>query len=43
MPLPAAIDEGDHLLISGMGAYCQSLSTRFNGYGVRDVVTVQGL
>lgn len=43
MPLPVSVDEGDHLLIHGMGAYCQSLSTRFNGYGVRDVVTVQGL
>lgn len=43
MPLPACVDEGDHLLIHGMGAYSQSLSTRFNGYGLHDVVTVQGL
>lgn len=43
MPLPAEIDEGDHIVICGMGAYVQVLSTGFNGYGQHDVVTVQAL
>ena len=28
--------EGDHVLIAGMGAYTRSLSTGFNGYGLRE-------
>ena len=40
LALPGDLQEGDYLLISGMGAYSQSLSTGFNGYGLRDVVTV---
>ncbi|MFB9148217.1 type III PLP-dependent enzyme [Roseovarius ramblicola] len=43
LPLPGDIEEGDHLLIDGMGAYTRSLSTPFNGYGLRDVVTVARL
>jgi len=31
--LPRDIAEGDYLLLPGMGAYCQSISTQFNGYG----------
>ncbi len=38
-----APQEGDHVLIAGMGAYSRALSTRFNGYGLRDVVTVSRL
>ena len=41
--LPGDLAEGDHILISGMGAYTRSLSTGFNGYGLRDVVTVARL
>lgn len=43
LPLPADMEEGDHVLIAGMGAYSRALSTRFNGYGLRDVVTVARL
>jgi len=43
MPLPGDMAAGDHLLIAGMGAYTRSLSTGFNGYGLRDVVTVARL
>jgi len=43
LPLPGDMEEGDHVLIAGMGAYTRSLATRFNGYGVRDVVTVARL
>lgn len=43
LPLPEDLAEGDYLLIAGMGAYSRSLSTDFNGYGLRDVVTVARL
>lgn len=43
LPLPEDLDEGDYLLIPGMGAYTRSLSTDFNGYGLREVVTVAQL
>lgn len=33
VPLPADLNEGDHLLIGGMGAYTGALVTGFNGYG----------
>lgn len=32
---------GDYVLFAGMGAYSVAMSTRFNGYGLHDVVTVQ--
>ena len=31
--LPADVREGDYLFCPGMGAYSQSIATRFNGYG----------
>lgn len=43
MPLPETIAEGDYVLIRAMGAYCASISTRFNGYGTQDVLTVAEL
>jgi ornithine decarboxylase len=43
LPLPADIEEGDHILFAGMGAYTRSLTTRFNGYGLSEVVTVTSL
>ncbi len=41
--LPAAIAEGDFVLIRAMGAYSASLSTGFNGYGLQEMVTVAAL
>lgn len=38
--LPADMQEGDYVLFDGMGAYSVAMSTRFNGYGLHDVVTV---
>ncbi len=43
LPLPEDLADGDHILIAGMGAYTRCLSTSFNGYGLRDVVTVAQL
>ena len=43
MPLPKGITEGDYVLFGGMGAYAQSLSTGFNGYGLGAPVTVATL
>ncbi|MEI4232362.1 type III PLP-dependent enzyme [Roseovarius sp. D22-M7] len=43
LPLPGDLADGDHILIAGMGAYTRSVSTAFNGYGLRDVVTVARL
>lgn len=42
LELPADTQVGDYLLMAGMGAYSVAMSTVFNGYGLRDVVTVQG-
>lgn len=33
VPLPADIEEGDHVLFHGMGAYSTVTNTRFNGFG----------
>jgi len=41
--LPSDSQQGDYVLFDGMGAYSVAMSTAFNGYGVRDVVTVRGL
>lgn len=43
LPLPGDVAEGDYVLFAGMGAYTRSLTTRFNGYGLGDVVTVARL
>lgn len=40
LPLPADTRAGDYVLFDGMGAYSVAMSTRFNGYGLRDVATV---
>lgn len=40
MHLADDMEPGDYVLFSGLGAYSIALSTRFNGYGVNDVVTV---
>jgi ornithine decarboxylase len=39
--LPGDVVEGDYLLIEGMGAYSTATTTRFNGYGGYEVVTVR--
>lgn len=39
--LPLDIGEGDYLMFAGMGAYSLAIATRFNGYGLRKVITVQ--
>lgn len=41
--LPDDLDEDDYVLFSGMGAYAHATVTRFNGYGVTDMVTVQNI
>lgn len=38
--LPADLEEGDHILFHACGAYSTALSTRFNGYGARRIVTL---
>ena len=40
LALPADTEPGDYVLFAGMGAYSVAMSTAFNGYGLRDVVTV---
>ncbi|WP_371056659.1 type III PLP-dependent enzyme [Rhodosalinus sp. K401] len=40
LPLPGDVAEGDWLVLPAMGAYSAALSTRFNGYGALDRVTV---
>lgn len=39
--MPTDLAEGDFVLFAGMGAYSLALSTRFNGYGPKDPVTVR--
>lgn len=41
--LPEDIQEGDHVVFDGMGAYSLTLATRFNGYGGLQVITVGAL
>lgn len=36
--LPNDLQEGDYLMVSGMGAYSQCLASSFNGYGVSQMV-----
>lgn len=43
LPLSGDLAEGDYVLFAGMGAYSRSLTTRFNGYGLGDPVTVAKL
>jgi len=43
LALPTDTQSGDYVLFEAMGAYSIAMSTGFNGYGVRNVVTVLGL
>ncbi len=40
LALPEDAQAGDYVLFDGMGAYSVAMSTRFNGYGLREVQTV---
>lgn len=40
--LPTDMQVGDYVLFDGLGAYSVAMSTAFNGYGLHDIVTVQG-
>jgi ornithine decarboxylase len=41
--LPDDTAVGDYVLFDAMGAYSIAMSTAFNGYGLRDVISVQSL
>ena len=41
--LPGDLEEGDYLVISGMGAYSTATNTHFNGFGALTVATVMRL
>ncbi|KGM48437.1 type III PLP-dependent enzyme [Pseudooceanicola atlanticus] len=40
VPLPRDLQNGDYVIVSGMGAYSLSIATRFNGYGLDRPVAV---
>jgi len=41
--LPGDIEEGDYVVLSGMGAYSTATNTRFNGFGALAIATVMRL
>lgn len=43
LEVPEDCQPGDYVLFDGMGAYSIAMSTAFNGYGLRDVVSVRRL
>lgn len=43
LPLPTDVAEDDVIVFPAMGAYCAALATRFNGYGVEEVISVMDL
>lgn len=43
MVLPEDLEVGDYILFPAMGAYSVAMSTRFNGFGTSDVVTVRSM
>ncbi len=43
LPLPDDMQAGDYVLFDAMGAYSIAMSTAFNGYGLRDVISTQSL
>jgi len=43
VPLPADMQDGDYIVIDGMGAYSTATVTRFNGYGGLTLATVRDL
>jgi len=43
VPLPADMQDGDYIVLDGMGAYSTATVTRFNGYGGLTLATVRDL
>ena len=43
LKLPSDTEEGDYLLLHGMGAYSTATNTRFNGFGELTIATVLSL
>lgn len=43
LPLPGDMAVGDYVVFDAMGAYSIAMSTAFNGYGLRDVISVKSL
>jgi ornithine decarboxylase len=43
LTLPADAQEGDYLVLDGMGAYSTATNTRFNGFGEMTIATVLSL
>lgn len=43
LPLPCDMRVGDYVLFDAMGAYSIAMSTAFNGYGLREVVSTRSL
>jgi len=41
LDLPRDISEGDYILFPGLGAYGRATATRFNGYGLGEVISVE--
>ncbi|MGB7271021.1 MAG: type III PLP-dependent enzyme [Albidovulum sp.] len=41
--LPSTTEEGDYVVISGMGAYSTATNTTFNGFGALTIATVMSL
>ena len=41
LAVPEDAQASDYLILDGMGAYSCAMTTRFNGYGVHEVVTVR--
>ena len=39
--LPTAIAEEDYILVTGAGAYSLALVTRFNGYGISKLISLE--
>ena len=43
LPLPCDMQASDYVLFDAMGAYSIAMSTAFNGYGLREVVSTRSL
>ena len=41
--MPSDAEEGDYLVLHGMGAYSTATNTRFNGFGEMTIATVLSL
>ena len=43
VPLPSDIEEGDFVIVHGMGSYSVVTNSRFNGFGALELATVLSL